>query len=110
MIKSLPVYMTFVNNQEKEDLWRKSPFEDYFGRQSKKLVRSGMLENHNSLEVTSVLPLRKDLDNYVIHRCKSIEHTVKTFGTNSGLLQKKKQMEFRINEKGLILKEKKEST
>lgn len=103
--------MTFVNNEEKEDLWRKSPFENYFERQSKKLVRSGMLENHNSLEVTSVLlSRRKDLDNYVIHRCKSIEHTVKTFGTNSGLLQKKKQMEFRINEKGLILKEKKEST
>ena len=103
--------MTFVNNEEKEDLWRKSPFEDYFEGQSKKLVRSGILENHNSLEVTSVLlSRRKDLDNYVIHRCKSIEHTVKTFGTNSGLLQKKKQMEFRINEKGLILKEKKEST
>ena len=52
-VKSLPDYMKYLNNEKKEELGWKSPFEIYYGRKSNELLNDGKSSEDFDIDIVS---------------------------------------------------------
>ena len=52
-VKSLPDYMKCLNNEKKEELGWKSPFEIYYGRKSNELLNDGKSSEDFDIDIVT---------------------------------------------------------
>lgn len=59
-VKNLPQYMKALNNDKREELGWRSPFEVYFGRKSNEMLKCGISERQGTPEIATALPGSKN--------------------------------------------------